>query len=211
MKLQESIQASGVVAVIRQADPLSIVEVVKALKKGGITAIEITVENKGGYEALEVCSSMRDIALGAGTVLTLDQAKQSIQAGAQFIVSPILNETVVRYCVDQGIEVIPGVFTPTEIYHAILAGAKTVKIFPAAQLGPSYLKNIKVPLPPVSFMVTGGIDSKNAGDYIAAGASAVGIGSQLVDMKRKDQADFLENITSRAAEFVALVKQNRVV
>jgi 2-dehydro-3-deoxyphosphogluconate aldolase/(4S)-4-hydroxy-2-oxoglutarate aldolase len=209
MKLQESIQSSGVVAVIRHADAVSIIGVVEALKKGGITAIEITVENKGGYEAIEVCSSLTDIALGAGTVLTFEQAKQSIQAGAKFIVSPILNEAVVRYCVDQGIEVIPGVFTPTEIYHAIQAGAKTVKIFPAAQLSPAYLKNIKAPLPPVSFMVTGGIDAKNAGDYIAAGASAVGIGSQLVDMKQKDQVNFLENITARAVEFVALVKQNR--
>jgi len=209
MKLQDSIQSSGVVAVIRHADAVSIIGVVEALKKGGITAIEITVENKGGYEAIEVCSSLTDIALGAGTVLTLEQAKQSIQAGAKFIVSPILNEAVVRYCVDQGIEVIPGVFTPTEIYHAIQAGAKTVKIFPAAQLSPAYLKNIKAPLPPVSFMVTGGIDAKNAGDYIAAGASAVGIGSQLVDMKQKDQVNFLENIIARAIEFVALVKQNR--
>jgi 2-dehydro-3-deoxyphosphogluconate aldolase / (4S)-4-hydroxy-2-oxoglutarate aldolase len=209
MKLHESIQSSGVVAVIRHADALSIISVVEALKKGGITAIEITVENKGGFQAIEVCSSLTDIALGAGTVLTLEQAKQSIQAGAKFIVSPILNEAVVRYCIDQGIDVIPGVFTPTEIYHAIQAGAKTVKIFPAAQLSPAYLKNIKAPLPPVSFMVTGGIDAKNAGDYIAAGASAVGIGSQLVDMKQKDQVNFLENITARAIEFVALVKQNR--
>jgi 2-dehydro-3-deoxyphosphogluconate aldolase/(4S)-4-hydroxy-2-oxoglutarate aldolase len=207
MRLQESIQSTGIVAVIRHADPSSILDVVNALKKGGITAIEITVENEGGYESLKVCSSLKDIALGAGTVLSIDQAKQSIASGASFIVSPILNETVVRYCAQEGIEVIPGVFTPTEIYQAILAGAKTVKIFPAAQLGPAYLKNIKAPLPPVSLMVTGGIDAKNAADYLTAGANAVGIGSQLVDMRQKDQPGFLENITAKAAKFVALVKK----
>ena len=209
MDLQTSIKETGIVAVIRHADPIRITEVVNALKKGGITAIEITVENEGGYEAIKVCAKLEGIALGAGTVLNLEQAKKSIDAGARFIVSPILDEAVVRYCTDQSITMIPGVFTPTEIYRAILAGAKTVKIFPAAQLGPAYLKNIKAPLPPVSFIVTGGIDNKNAADYIAAGASAVGIGSQLVDMRQNDQPDFLTNNTARATEFVALVNKTR--
>ncbi len=209
MNLQESIQQSGIVAVIRHADATNIVKVVEALKAGGITAIEITVENEGGYEAIRACVSIADIALGAGTVLTLQQTHKSIQAGARFIVSPILDKAVVQYCVTNGIEVIPGVFTPTEIYQAIQAGAKTVKIFPAIQLGPSYLKNIKAPLPAVSFMVTGGIDFDNIADYIAAGAQAVGIGSQLVDMRRKDKPDFLEKITQNAYEFVLKVKHAR--
>jgi len=197
----------GVVAVIRHADAKNIKSVAQALLEGGIHALEITVENKGGYEAIEELRNMNDILLGAGTVLTLEQAKASIQAGARFIVSPIFNPEVLEYCTSQDILMIPGVFTPTEIINAITHGASMVKLFPASQLGVGYLKNIKAPIPPVSIMVTGGIDVSNMQSYLEAGAVCVGLGSGLVDLKKSDDPDFLEEVTRKARQAIRIGKR----
>lgn len=209
MKLQEAIAKSGVVAVLRNATPDNIKEVVETLKESGVFAIEITVENAGGYAAIEACKEIDCIALGAGTVLTIDQARKALAAGATFIVSPILDVEVVRYCKLRNVEVVPGVFTPSEIAQAAFAGADMVKLFPAVQLGPNYLKNIKAPLPSIPIMVTGGIDIDNAFDYLSAGASAIGIGSQLVDLKKSGTEGFLEGIRQRSLEFVRVAEKVR--
>jgi 2-dehydro-3-deoxyphosphogluconate aldolase/(4S)-4-hydroxy-2-oxoglutarate aldolase len=209
MKLQEAIAKSGVVAVLRNATASNIREVVETLKESGVFAIEITVENEGGYAAVEACKDIDGIALGAGTVLTLDQARKALVAGATFIVSPILDVEVVKYCKLRNVEVVPGAFTPSEITKAAFAGADMVKLFPAVQLGPDYLKNIKAPLPRIPIMVTGGIGLDNAYDYLSAGASAIGIGSQLVDLKKSGSEGFLENIRQRSREFVSIVEKAR--
>lgn len=209
MKLQEAIAKSGIVAVLRNATPDNIKEVVETLKESGVFAIEITVENAGGYDAIEACKDIGGIALGAGTVLTLEQARKALVAGAMFIVSPILDVEVVKYCKLRNVEVVPGVFTPSEIAKAAFAGADMVKLFPAVQLGPNYLKNIKAPLPSIPIMVTGGIDIDNAFDYLSAGASAIGIGSQLVDLKKSGTEGFLEGIRQRSLEFVRVAEKVR--
>jgi 2-dehydro-3-deoxyphosphogluconate aldolase / (4S)-4-hydroxy-2-oxoglutarate aldolase len=210
MDIKKKLLDGGVIAVIRHANKDNIVPVVKALVAGGIIGIEITVENDGGFEAISACrDAFDDIALGAGTVLTIESAKRAIESGATFIFSPILSEEVVKYSKEQGVLSIPGCYSPTEIFHAIQWGADMVKIFPAANLGPSYIKNIRAPLPSIPMVVTGGIDIHNLGDFIRASADAVGIGSQLVDMKKVSVEGYLDLITENARKFTAAVKEAR--
>ena len=210
MDIKKHLLDGGVIAVIRHANKENIVPVVKALQAGGIIGIEITVENDGGFEAISACrDAFDDIALGAGTVLTVESAKHAIESGATFIFSPILSEEVVKYSKEQGVLSIPGCYSPTEIFHAIQWGADMVKIFPAVNLGPSYIKNIRAPLPFIPMVVTGGIDFHNLGDFIKASADAVGIGSQLVDMKRISDEGYLDIITENARQFTEAVRKAR--
>jgi 2-dehydro-3-deoxyphosphogluconate aldolase/(4S)-4-hydroxy-2-oxoglutarate aldolase len=210
MDIKQKLLDGGVIAVIRHANKDNIISVVKALVAGGIIGIEITVENDGGFEAISACrDAFDDIALGAGTVLTVESAKRAIESGATFIFSPILNEEVVKYSKEHGVLSIPGCYSPTEIFHAIQWGADMVKIFPAANLGPSYIKNIRAPLPSIPMVVTGGIDLNNLGDFIRASADAVGIGSQLVDMKKVSVEGYLDLITENARKFTAAVQEAR--
>lgn len=210
MDIKQQLLEGGVIAVIRHANKDNIVPVVQALRLGGIIGIEITVENEGGYEAISACrDAFDDIALGAGTVLTVESAKRAIESGATFIFSPILSEEVVKYSKEQGVLSIPGCYSPTEIFHAIQWGADMVKIFPAVNLGPSYIKNIRAPLPFIPMVVTGGIDVHNLSDFIKASADAVGIGSQLVDMKKVSEEGYLEIITENARQFTEAVRKAR--
>ncbi|PKM66595.1 MAG: 2-dehydro-3-deoxyphosphogluconate aldolase [Firmicutes bacterium HGW-Firmicutes-10] len=210
MDIKEKLLEGGVIAVIRHANKDNIIPVVKALIAGGIIGIEITVENDGGFEAIAACrNAFDDIALGAGTVVSVESARRAIESGATFIFSPILSEEVVKYSKEQGVLSIPGCYSPTEIFHAVQWGADMVKIFPAANLGPSYIKNIRAPLPAIPMVVTGGIDLHNLGDFIRASADAVGIGSQLVDMKKVSSEGYLDLITENAKKFVAAVKEAR--
>lgn len=210
MDIKKQLLDGGVIAVIRHANKENIVPIVQALRLGGIIGIEITVENEGGFEAISACrDAFNDIALGAGTVLTVESAKRAIESGATFIFSPILSEEVVKYSKEQGVLSIPGCYSPTEIFHAIRWGADMVKIFPAVNLGPSYIKNIRAPLPFIPMVVTGGIDVHNLSDFIKASADAVGIGSQLVDMKRVSEEGYLEIITENARQFTEAVRKAR--
>lgn len=210
MDIKQQLLRGGVIAVIRHANKDNIVPVVQALRLGGIIGIEITVENEGGFEAISACcDAFDDIALGAGTVLTVESAKRAIECGATFIFSPILSKEVVKYSKEQGVLSIPGCYSPTEIFHAIQWGADMVKIFPAVNLGPSYIKNIRAPLPFIPMVVTGGIDINNLSDFIKASADAVGIGSQLVDMKRVSEEGYLEIITNNARQFTEAVRVAR--
>ena len=210
MDIKQQLLDGGVIAVIRHANKENIVPVVQALRLGGIIGIEITVENEGGFEAISACrDAFNDIALGAGTVLTVESAKRAIESGATFIFSPILSEEVVKYSKEQEVLSIPGCYSPTEIFHAIQWGADMVKIFPAVNLGPSYIKNIRAPLPFIPMVVTGGIDVHNLSDFIKASADAVGIGSQLVDMKRVSEEGYLEIITENARQFTEAVRKAR--
>ena len=124
-----------------------------------------------------------DFLFGAGTVLDADTVHRAAGAGAQFIVSPVFRREVIRAAHAEGVPVMPGCFTPTEILEAWDMGADLVKVFPATSVGPGYLKDIRGPLPQVKLMPTGGVSIDNAGDWLRAGAVAVGVGSAIVDTK----------------------------
>jgi 2-dehydro-3-deoxyphosphogluconate aldolase/(4S)-4-hydroxy-2-oxoglutarate aldolase len=143
--------------------------------------------------------------IGAGTVLNLEMAKEAADAGAEYILSPNLNEAVIYFAQERGIDVWPGTMTPTEIVRAYEAGAQAVKVFPMGSLGLNYLKEIRAPLNHIPMIATGGVDLHNIHEFLEAGAIAVGIGGNLIDKKHMQTGDFAA-IEQRARAFVDKVK-----
>lgn len=179
----------------------------QALIDGGIRLMEITMNTPGAAVMIERWRSRFDgqAAIGAGTVLDVDMAKTAVQAGAQFLISPNLDEEVIAYGMERGISVWPGVMTPTEIVRAWKAGAEAVKIFPMGTLGTKYLSELRGPLDQIPMLATGGVDLHNIAEYFQAGANAVGMGGKLVNLEwiREQKYDL---VTERAQQFVAAVR-----
>jgi 2-dehydro-3-deoxyphosphogluconate aldolase/(4S)-4-hydroxy-2-oxoglutarate aldolase len=180
-----AVEDAGIVAVIRMKDPGKLRAVVDAIAEGGIRALEITMTVPGAVDLIrELGPTLPDgFVLGAGTVLDADTVARVADAGARYVVSPVFRRSVIDACHARGMAAMPGCFTPTEILEAWDAGADIVKVFPATTLGPSYLKDVRAPLPQVKLMPTGGVTVENAGDWIRAGAVAVGVGTSLLDAK----------------------------
>src|ERR687887_834324 len=178
-----AIEDLGIVAVIRMRDPAKLRSVVDALADGGVRALEVTMTVPNAVALIrELAPTMPEgFLLGAGTVTDAATANAVIDAGARYVISPVFRPEVIRACHDRGVAVAPGCFTPTEILDAHDAGADIIKVFPATALGPQYIKDVRAPLPQVKLMPTGGVTLDNAGDWIRAGAVAVGLGSALVD------------------------------
>ncbi len=174
---------SGVIAVIRMDDTKKLFQVIDTIHKGGINCLEITMTVPDAVAMIREISNeiSGDFILGAGTVLDPETARSVISAGAEFIISPTLNPDVIKMAHRYDKVVIPGAFTPTEILTAWENGADLVKIFPAALGGPKYFMDIRGPLPQVRLTATGGVNLKNAGEFIKAGASCVAIGTALLD------------------------------
>ncbi|MGG4491028.1 bifunctional 4-hydroxy-2-oxoglutarate aldolase/2-dehydro-3-deoxy-phosphogluconate aldolase [Metabacillus idriensis] len=205
------IKNRGVVAVIRGATPESIISIGNALKDGGVTALEITMETPRPASVIEAASSYfgDDVLIGAGTVLDPETARMAILSGAKFIFSPTVRKETITMAKRYGVISVPGAFTPTEILTAYEYGADLIKVFPADAFGPSYLKNIAGPLPHIPLMPTGGVDLHNTADYIKAGAVAVGAGSTLVNTKKPLTEEALFNMKEKAADFINEVKKAR--
>lgn len=182
-EITQAIEAHGVVAIIRLKEPDRLRAVIDALAVGGVRALEVTMTVPRAVELIaEIAPTLPSgFLFGAGTVVDADTANRVIDAGAQFIVSPVFRRSVIEACHRQDVPAMPGCLTPTEILDAWDAGADIVKVFPATALGPGYLKDIRGPLPHVKLMPTGGVTLDNAGEWIRAGAVAVGVGSALVD------------------------------
>ncbi|WP_435124788.1 bifunctional 4-hydroxy-2-oxoglutarate aldolase/2-dehydro-3-deoxy-phosphogluconate aldolase [Halobaculum sp. D14] len=210
MSTLEELRESGVVAVLRGAEPETVVDTAEALVAGGVTALEVTADTAGSTEMIRTLSEeLGDEALvGAGTVLDEPTAQSAIAAGAEFVVAPSFDEGVVDACNRYGVTVAPGVMTPTEAVDAFEAGAELVKVFPAKTVGPDHVAAIKGPLSQIPIMPTGGVSPENAGDYIEAGAECVGAGSALVDRDAVDRGDF-DELTARAEEFRAVIEDAR--
>ncbi|MGD0781398.1 MAG: bifunctional 4-hydroxy-2-oxoglutarate aldolase/2-dehydro-3-deoxy-phosphogluconate aldolase [Candidatus Aminicenantales bacterium] len=171
------------IAVIRLTDASRLSRVVEAIERGGVRAIEITmtVPNAAGIIRAVAARKNPGVLIGAGTVLDAATAAAVIEAGADFVVSPVTDFPMIRECGRRGVLVAPGAFTPTEIVNAWNEGADIVKVFPATSLGPKYFRDLKGPLPHIRLMPTGGVSLENARDFIAAGACCVGIGAALLD------------------------------
>jgi 2-dehydro-3-deoxyphosphogluconate aldolase/(4S)-4-hydroxy-2-oxoglutarate aldolase len=180
-----AIEEAGIVAVIRMKEPDKVRAVVDALAEGGIRALEVTMTVPGAVDLIaRLAPTMpAGFVFGAGTVVDADTVNRVVDAGARFIVSPVFRREVIEACHARDVAAMPGCFTPTEILDAWDAGADVVKVFPATALGPGYLKDVRAPLPQVKLMPTGGVTVENAGDWIKAGAVAVGVGSSLLDTK----------------------------
>ena len=201
MSVVERIRAIGIIPVVRATSADEALKAIEAIRAGGIDVLEITMTVPGAVDVIRKVAGHGII--GAGTVLDADDARRCVDAGAQFIVSPSLDVPTIETCNALEIPVFPGALTPTEVVTAWKAGADAVKIFPANAVGgASYLKSLKAPLPQVELIPTGGVSLTNIGDFIKAGALAVGVGADLV----KGDA---ESITAKAREYVAAVKAAR--
>jgi len=190
--LVTEIEHAGIVAVIRMKEPQKLRAVVDALAEGGIRALEITMTVPGAVDLIRQLAPTLPpgFIFGAGTVLDAETVHRVVDAGARFIVSPVFRREVIAACEARDVASMPGCFSPTEILDAWDAGADVVKVFPATALGPGYLKDVQAPLPHVKLMPTGGVTVENAGDWIRAGAVAVGVGSSLLDTKAIAAGEF---------------------
>ncbi|MFC0273385.1 bifunctional 4-hydroxy-2-oxoglutarate aldolase/2-dehydro-3-deoxy-phosphogluconate aldolase [Metabacillus herbersteinensis] len=203
----EEIRRTKLVAIIRSHSSEGIENTVRSLYKGGIRAVEITMNTPGALNGIEkVKEQYPDLLIGAGTVLDAETARLAILSGASFLLAPTLNKRTIETANRYNVPMIPGVLTPTEALAAYEYGVKMVKIFPISHLGPKYLSDLKGPMPFIETMAVGGISLDNAGDYVKAGASALGIGSTLVNDKLVQQGDFTE-IEKRAARFVEIINE----
>ena len=204
------VEALGVVAVIRLKDPARLRAVVDAMMEGGVRALEVTMTVPRAIELIrELAPALpAGFLLGAGTVTDPVTARAVIDAGASFVVSPVFRPDVIAACHERDVPSMPGCFSPTEILAAHECGADIVKVFPATMLGPQFIKDVRAPLPQVKLMPTGGVTLDNAGDWIRAGAVAVGLGSALIDAAAID-GNRLDVITANARRVVANVAAAR--
>jgi 2-dehydro-3-deoxyphosphogluconate aldolase / (4S)-4-hydroxy-2-oxoglutarate aldolase len=205
-----AIEQAGVVAIIRMKDPEKVRAVAEAIAAGGARALEVTMTVPRAVELIaELAPTMPSgFLLGAGTVVDAATAKRVIDAGAQFVVGPVFRREVITACHERDVPVLPGCFTPTEILEAWDAGADVVKVFPATALGPGFIKDVRAPLPHVKLMPTGGVTLDNAGDWIKAGAVAVGVGTALLDAKAIAAGDYA-TLRANAERIVANVRAAR--
>ncbi len=200
------IRESGIIVIVRADSSGELVDVAKALQQGGVDIIEITMTTPGALQVIEDVRSAcgDDVLVGAGSVLDAETARATILAGAEYIVSPVLSEGVVSLAHRYQKVVMPGTFTPTEMFRAHEMGADFVKVFPVNTMGPGYLKDVLAPMPHLAIVPTGGISQDNIADYIAAGAAAVGVGSALVkkDWVRDQKFDLLTSAARELRETV---------
>lgn len=197
---------TGVVAVVRVAQPTELPHLARALHDGGVRMVEITMTVPGALAAIEATTREMgdDTLVGAGTVLDPTTARLAISAGATFVVGPCLNLDVIAMSHLCGVAVMPGCLTPTEIVQAWTAGADVVKLFPGRLATPGYFSDLRGPFPHIPLMPTGNVDRQTAPDYIKAGAVAVGVGKALVDPSALRAGDW-DAITQNAAAFRSLV------
>lgn len=181
---QEKFDKMPVVGILRNIPLETVKQVVPLFEEAGLTTIEVTMNSADVESSIAYIKNEHpNLNVGTGTVCNLDDVKKSIAYGATFIVTPILDEEVVNYCVSNDIPVFPGAFTPTEIYKAYSLGATAVKVFPATQLGAPYIKDVLAPLNEVKIIPTGGVSLENIHTFFEVGVVGVGMGSSLFHKK----------------------------
>jgi 2-dehydro-3-deoxyphosphogluconate aldolase/(4S)-4-hydroxy-2-oxoglutarate aldolase len=182
----------GALAVVRLPDAGLVLPVAQALREGGVHAVEVTMTVPGALEAVARLAREADegMLIGVGSVLDAETARRAVEAGARFVVSPVFDADVVAETQRQGAAALPGAFTPTEILAAHRAGADLVKVFPGEALGPAFVRGVLAPMPFLRLVPTGGVTPENVGEWIRAGAAAVGLGGALVDARLAASGDF---------------------
>jgi len=200
----------GIIAIIRADSPDHIPGAAQALYDGGVRAMEVTANTPGALEVIHETSKKfaGRMLVGVGTVLDAETCRAAILSGAEFVVTPTVRAEVIAVCNRYSKPITCGVYTPTEALYAHENGADFVKIFPADQLGPQYIKNILAPLPQLQIVPTGGVTVENTGEFIKAGSVALGIGSSLVNNTILKTQDW-KKLTATAEAFVAAINQAR--
>jgi 2-dehydro-3-deoxyphosphogluconate aldolase/(4S)-4-hydroxy-2-oxoglutarate aldolase len=206
----ERLHSIGLVPVLRAESVAQAIALATAIADAGVKTLEVTMTVPGAIEVIRrLVADRPDILIGAGTVLDPETARMCILEGAQYVVSPALNLKTIELCHRYSVAVLPGALTPTEVVTAWEAGADVVKVFPAFSLGGArYLTALKGPLPQIELIPTGGVSLANAHEFLAAGAFALGVGSDLVDAKAL-AAGHPETITENASKYLAIVQHHR--
>ena len=180
-----------VVGIMRNFSFDIIEKIVPLYQQAGLTTLEVTMNTEGASEIIKnLSATYPDLNIGAGTVCEMEDLHAALAAGASFIVTPVLIEEIIIFCVENKIPVFPGAFTPTEVYKAWKLGSTAVKVFPASQLGPRYLKELKAPLNKIKLLPTGGVSIDNLEEFFKSGAMGAGMGSTLFDKEMISKKDF---------------------
>jgi 2-dehydro-3-deoxyphosphogluconate aldolase/(4S)-4-hydroxy-2-oxoglutarate aldolase len=195
------------IGIIRNLSMDEISKILPVYQAAGLTTIEITMNTPFAADIIRSATEQYKgkLNVGAGTVCSVEDLKLALEAGAQFIVTPILNPEVVKLCVKSKIPVFPGAYTPTEIYQAWELGADMVKVYPATALGPDYIRDVKAPLNKIKLLPTGGISLGNIEAFIKAGADGLGVGGQLFDkqlIKNQDWDGLLDHFKQYVKYFL---------
>ena len=206
MSALDQIMENKIVAIIRGADPADVLRIADALQHGGVNILEVTLNSPNALQVIrELIDKMKNMLVGAGTVLSADDAKASINAGARFIISPNTNTGTIAATKKLGIVSIPGAYTATEVVNAFSNGGDIIKIFPATSA--DYIKVLRGPLSHIPMMPTGGITAENISGFKKAGAVAFGIGTSLVDVMHKITDEYLNRVTENARKFVQAISE----
>lgn len=206
----DKILAGKIIAIVRGIPSSQIVGLATALEKGGVNCIEVTFDQSSEEKAKDTLAAIRAIkealgervCVGAGTVMTPEQVRQAVEAGAEYMISPNVDEEVIRETKRLDKVSIPGAMTPTEAVFAYKCGADIVKMFPAGILGASYIKAVKAPLKHIPLTAVGNVNVENCAQFLAAGAVGVGVGGSLVSAKLVEEGRF-DEITATAKAYVA--------
>lgn len=207
-KVLKFIRREKLVPVVRATTADEALQAVETLASNGIKIFEITLTTPGAIELIRELGGAdnAEILIGAGTVLSVAQAEKCVEAGAQFIVSPVFNPEIIEFCNDKEIALMPGALTPTEVFAAWIAGADCVKVFPCEAMGGAkYLKALKSVFPNIEVMPAGGVSLETIADFLEAGAFSVGVGADLVDVKAIREGR-LESIAEKARRYLEIVK-----
>jgi 2-dehydro-3-deoxyphosphogluconate aldolase / (4S)-4-hydroxy-2-oxoglutarate aldolase len=204
------IRETGIIAIMRAQSSEQLIDAAEAICQGGVRVIEVTMTTPNALRVISEATAKfgEKILFGAGSVLDVETARVAILAGAGFIVAPILKISVIEICNRYSIPVMPGCYTPTEIVTAWEAGADMIKLFPASVGGPDLVKALLAPLPQIEIVPVGGVELNNAAEFIRCGASALGVGSSLVNQKLLDAGN-MEELTNRAKAFIEEVAKGR--
>ena len=210
-QIVQKIKQIAVVPIVRTPDAQSALASVEAVHAGGIECVEITMTVANALKAIEAIADRHGdkILLGAGTVLDPETARSCMLAGAQFFVTPSLNHKTIEMARRYSRPIFPGGLTPTEILTAWEAGADGVKVFPCSAVGGAkYIKAVKAPFPQIDLIPTGGVNLETIADFLAAGSTAVGVGSELIDAQSVASGNY-SAVTDRARKFCEIVKKIR--
>ena len=189
--LLEQLLATKIIAIIRLSSSDSVFELAKAVHKGGIRSIEITMGTPNALDEINKLSQIEGVIPGVGSVIDAKTAQSAIEAGAQFVVTPVSKPEVIRMAHQYDKPILSGAMTPSEILQAYEWGADVVKLFPAANFGLSYFKALKAPMPHLPIMPTGGVTVENAAEWLENGAVCLGVGSSLINKKLIADKDFI--------------------
>lgn len=191
----------GILAILRMNDSEKVLPTALAILEGGIRSIEVSLNTPNAMECIKKLAEVHGILPGAGTITSVETARDAIEAGAEFVVTPITKKEIIDVCHDLGKPIFSGAFTPSEIYQAHEWGADMVKVFPAETLGMNYIKAVKAPFPAIKLMPTGGVNSANIDQWFEKGATCVGVGGCFTKMSIIENSDW-SGVTDKAKDLV---------